>query len=231
MLPLTDVISSTDLLLLWHEIARFAAYTLLAALGIFALYQFGAADNKGYFAKYATKRSLRSNLIIGLTLVGTIPVLALILLLTERSADLRMERMSLRLDETAASMAFAIDRYLDKHIAGIASAAAAISNGNDLSPGAVENSLLLYHAVYSDFLTMLGSNADGDIVAATNSMSGPLAPIKDLTGHNVADREYFIAPMTDGRPYVSDPTPPPIPPEALIDSRPDEANARARRPG
>lgn len=205
MLSLSNVISSTDLLLLWHEIARFVAYTLLAGLGLFALYQFAASNKHGLLAKYALKRSLRSSLIVGLTLIGTIPAVALILLLTERSANLRIERMSDRLNETAGSVAHVIDQYIDKHVAGIASAASAISDANDLSNGTVTRTLLLYHAVYSDFLTMLGANADGDIVAATDSMSGPLAPVAELAGHNVADREYFIAPMANGKPYVSNP--------------------------
>lgn len=205
MLPISESILSVDVLLTWHEYVRLVAYVLLGGLGLFALFQFVAADKRGVLARYSSAGSLRSRLISGLVLVGTIPVLALMLILIERSAHLRMERLSNRIDETAGSMAYAIDRYLDKHVAGIASAAAAISDAEDFSPATISRSVLRYHAVYEDFLTTLGTNASGDIVAATSSMRGSLTAVDDLTGFNVSDREYFIAPMSDRRPFVSSP--------------------------
>lgn len=205
MLPISDSIISVDALLTWREYVQVIAYGLLGGLGLFALFQFVAADKDSIFARFSSNGSLRTRLISGLVLVGTIPVLALILILTERSAHLRMDRLSNRLDETAGSMAYAIDRYLDKYVAGIASVAAAVSDAEDVSPAAISRSLLLYHAVYEDFLTTLGTNADGDIVAATSSMWGPLTAVDNLTGFNVSDREYFIAPMSDRRPFISSP--------------------------
>ncbi|MGI9248478.1 MAG: sensor domain-containing diguanylate cyclase [Woeseiaceae bacterium] len=205
MLPISDTILSADILLTWHECVRAIAYGLLGGLGLFALLQFAAADKNSVLAKLSSRRSLRSRLMVGLGLVGTIPVLALVLLLTERSAHLRMERLSVRINETAGSMAYAIDRYLDKHVAGINSVALAISAGGNLSSAAASEALLLHHAVYTDFLTMLTADAKGNIVSATNFMSGPLRSVQDLAGHNVSDREYFIAPMSDGQSFISNP--------------------------
>jgi len=205
MLPISDTPFTTDILFTWHDWVPVVAYVLLGSLGLFALFQFVASDQNSILAKYSAKQSLRSRLIIGLALVGTIPVLALILVLSERSAHLRMERLSGRIDETARSTAYAIDHYLDKHSAGIDSVASAISASGDYSHASVSQALLLHHAVYTEFLTMLVANVDGDIVAATSFLSGPLTTVRDLTGHNVSDRKYFRAPMSDGQPFISDP--------------------------
>ncbi len=205
MQPVTDAILSADILLTWHGWLKFAAILLLAGLGAFALLQFAVVHKGGLPARIGTRYSLRSRLTIALVLAGTIPAVALIMLLTERSGQMRLERLSGRLEETSISMAYAIDRYLDKHVAGVWSAASAISDSEDFSPENLERSLLLYHAVYGDFLTMLATDQQGDIMAATNFMAGPLTPVRKLQGFNVSDREYFTAPMASGQPFVSQP--------------------------
>jgi len=205
MQPITDAVLTAEVLLTGHEWLEVSAVVLLAGLGLFALLQFSAADQNSTLARFSARHSLKSRLTIGLVLVGTIPALALIMLLTERSGQLRLERLAVRLEETASSMAYAVDRYLDKHVSGIASAASAISGSGELSVNSVERSLLLYHAVYDDFLTTLATNSNGDIVAATNAMSGPLRAVDELKGFNVSDREYYKEPLASGRPFVSTP--------------------------
>ncbi len=205
MQPITDAVLTADVLLTGHEWLEVSAIVLLAGLGLFALLQFAAADQNSALARFSAGHSLKSRLTLGLVLVGTIPALALIMLLTERSGQLRLERLSVRLEETASSMAYAVDRYLDKHVSGIASAASAISDSEEFSSKSIERALLLYHAVYEDFLTTLATNSAGDIVAATNTMSGPLRAVDELKGFNVSDREYYTAPLESGRPFVSMP--------------------------
>ena len=205
MQPITDAVLTAEVLLTGHEWLEVSAVLLLVGLGLFALLQFAAADQNSTLARFSAGHSLKSRLTLGLVLVGTIPALALIMLLTERSGQLRLERLSVRLEETASSMAYAVDRYLDKHVSGIASAASAISDSEELSSKSIERALLLYHAVYEDFLTTLATNSAGDIVAATNTMSGPLRAVDELKGFNVSDREYYTAPLESGRPFVSMP--------------------------
>lgn len=205
MQSITDAILSADALVTWHGWLKVVAVLLLAGLGIFALLQFVAAGERSKWSRFGARHSLRSRLTVGLVLAGTIPALALIMLLTERSGQMRLERLSGRLEETATSMAYAVDHYIDKHVAGIWSAASAISDGGDFSPEALERNLILYHAVYTDYLTMLATNENGDIMAATNFMSGPLVPVRNLQGFNVSDREYFASPMASGEPFVSRP--------------------------
>lgn len=205
MQPVLDAVLTADILLTWHEWLAVSAIGLLAGLGLFAMLQFAAADGASRLARFSARHSLKSRLTAGLVLTGTIPALALIMLLTERSGQLRLERLSLRLEETASSIAYAVNHHLDKHVSGISSVASAISDSGDLTPKSTERALLLYHAVYGDFLTTLATNSAGDIVAATNAMSGPLHPVDSLNGFNVSDREYFTAPAASGRPFVSMP--------------------------
>ncbi len=205
MQPISDAILSADILLTWHGWLKVIAILMLAGLAVFALLQFSVARPNSLLARFGARYSLRSRLTIALVLAGTIPAVAMIMLLTERSGQMRLERLSGRLEETSISMAFAIDRYLDKHVAGVWSAASTISESEDFSAENLERSLMLYHAVYGDFLTMLATNERGDIMAATNLISGPLMPVRKLQGYNVSDREYFSAPMTSGEPFVSQP--------------------------
>ena len=128
---------------------------------------------------------------------------ALGLMLAERSAHLRHERMSIRLEEAAVSMAYAVEYFMDKHLAGVDGAAQAVARGGRYDRDALTDWLLLYHDIYPDFLTMLSAEADGDIVAATSNMTGFLTPVAELQGHNVADRPYFLRPMSDGAPFIS----------------------------
>jgi diguanylate cyclase (GGDEF)-like protein len=205
MPQVTATLSYAETLLTWHESVGLVAFLLLAGLTLFAVFQFAAFSTQSSLARLSRRQSLRSRLTFGLTLVGTIPVLALMFLLTERSAELRLERLSGRITETAGSMAYAVNRYLDKHIAGIDSIASSVSADRNFSRESLTESLLLHHAVYTDFLTMLIANESGDIVTATSLMDGPLKAVEELAGHNVADREYFRAPMSEGRSFVSDP--------------------------
>ncbi len=201
----TESLFYAELLLTWHEWVRFVAILLLAGLALFAIVELAASSERSRLARLSRKHSLRAHLTFGLALVGTVPVLALMFLLTERSAELRLERLAGRINETAGSMAYAVNHYLDKHVAGINATASAMSADGDISRGALAQALLLHHAVYTDFLTMLAANAAGDIIAATSLMDGPLRAVEELTGHNVADRPYFRAPMSDGASFVSDP--------------------------
>ena len=194
----------TDAILFWHDWAQTLAVGLLVLVFVYAMVQVAAAGSGGAIARRLTGGSLRAALLIGLTLVGTVPSAALGLMLAERSAHLRHERMSVRLEEAAVSMSYAVEHFMDKHLAGVNGAAQAVTRGGRHDRGALNDWLLLYHDIYPDFLTMLSADANGDIVAATSNMTGFLTPISELQGHNVADRPYFRGPMADGAPFISE---------------------------
>ena len=195
---------SVDAIMFWHDWAQMLALLLLGLVVAYAITQFAAASSTGAVARRLSGRSLRAGLLIGLTLVGTIPAAALGLMLAERSAHLRHDRMSNRLQEAAVSMAHAVDYFMDKHLAGVTGAAHAVIKGGRYDREALSDWLLLYHEIYPDFLTMLSANADGQIVAATSNMTGFLTPLAELRGHNVSDRSYFRRPLEDGKPFISE---------------------------
>lgn len=195
---------SVDAIMFWHDWAQMLALLLLGLVVAYAITQFAAASSTGAVARRLSGRSLRAGLLIGLTLVGTVPAAALGLMLAERSAHLRHDRMSSRLQEAAVSMARAVDYFMDKHLAGVTGAAHAVIKGGRYDSEALSDWLLLYHEIYPDFLTMLSANAEGQIVAATSNMTGFLTPLAELRGHNVSDRSYFRRPLADGKPFISE---------------------------
>ncbi len=194
---------SADAFMLWHDWAQMLALLLLGLVLTYAIIQFVAASSSRAAARRLSGGSLRAALLIGLTLVGTVPAAALGLMLAERSAHLRHDRMSNRLEEAAVSMANAVDQFMDKHLAGVTAAAHAVIKGNRYDKDTLTDWLLLYHAIYPDFLTMLSADADGQIVTATSNMTGFLTPLAELRGHNVSDRAYFRRPLEDSRPFIS----------------------------
>lgn len=190
-------------LLSWHHWAPLLALTLLALLFAYAVLQFVVAGSGGPASRFLNGGSLRNGMIVGVVFVGTIPVIALALLLTERAAQLRQARTADLLQETAALVARVVDITIDKHVAGVSGAASAVSASGAFEPDALAEMLAIYHRTYGDFLTMLATDADGNIVAATTMSEDGPAVIRNLSVHNVADRSYFRNPRRTGQPFIS----------------------------
>ena len=104
MQSIADAILTAEVLVTWHGWLKVIAVLLLAGLAVFALLQFSVARPGSTLARFGTRYSLRSRLTIGLVFAGTIPAVAVIMLLTERSGQMRLERLSGRLEETSVSM-------------------------------------------------------------------------------------------------------------------------------
>lgn len=201
---MTDLLLSTDAYLIWHDWSRTLAFVVLG-LGLgYALLQFALRGSGTRVARFVTGGSLRIGLVVGLTLVSIVPAAAMVLLLAERSAHLRHDRMATRLEESAVTLAGDVDQFMDKHLAAVTSAARAASNDVTRDRASLNGWLLLYHEIYDDFLTMLAADASGRIVAATSNMTGFLGPVDELVAHNVSDRSYFQRPLADGRPFISE---------------------------
>ena len=113
------------------------------------------------------RATLRGSLIVGLSLVATVPLLALGVILAERSAHARIDRIAARAEDAAAVSAFSVDQFIDKHVAGMTSAASAISTSGNSDESRMPGWLRQYHRVYVDFLTMLYADRGGNIRAAS----------------------------------------------------------------
>lgn len=201
---MSDLFFTTDVFLLWHDWSRTLALVVLGLGLVYALLQVRIGRGGGRVTRLLTGGSLRQGLVLGLVLVSVVPSAAMVLLLSERSAHQRHDRIGTRLEGSAASMASAVDQFLDKHLAAITLAARAISAEQPEDRESLTSSLLLYHGIYDDFLTMLIADADGRIVTATSNMSGRLGPVSMPAVHDVSDRPYFTGPLSDGQPYISE---------------------------
>jgi len=200
---MAEFLFSANAFFLWHNLAQFAAYGLLAGLLLFVVLQLVLARGGGLPFGRLHGGSLRTALFIGLLLIGIVPAAALGVLLSERSAHLRHDRLETRIEESAAAAAHSVDRFIDKHRTGIVSAAATINGAGNFDPNSLQDAMMRFHAIYGEFLTMLCTDEAGDIVAATSKLGGALVPFDDPTGFNVSDREYFKRPMTTGYSFVS----------------------------
>lgn len=188
---------------LWHGWVSVLACALLLALFVYALAHHTYVRTAYWRLRWMVRASLRQDLAIGLVLMSSLPLLALGLLLTERSAQLRGDRITMHIEDLAATLAQDVDQFIALNWSGIDSAAQAIARANRFDEQSLSGWLQTYHGVYHDFLTMLATNETGDIVAATARTASEPRPVADLAGQNIADRDYFRQPMLDGRVFLS----------------------------
>jgi diguanylate cyclase (GGDEF)-like protein len=200
---MADTLFTTHQFFGLHGAARWVAFGLLAVLLLFVGLHFLSARYPSRALPWFRAGSLRSTVGIGVILLGVIPAVALGLLLSERSAHSRQERMEARIEEMAESIAYSVERLVDKHKAGITAAASSVNASGDFSGPSVELALLRYHVIYRDFLTMLGTDRKGDIIASSSALQEEITIVERLAGLSVADRNYFKEPMQNGFPFVS----------------------------
>ena len=194
---------SDNLLLTWHQWASPIAIGLLVLLCAYAVLQYAVAGSGGRASRFLNGGSLRNGMIVGIVLVGTVPAVALGLLLTERAGKLRQERTADLMQETARLVSRVVNITIDKHLAGVSGAASAVSSAGMFDRQSLTEMLTIYHRTYGDFLTMLATDAEGDIITATTIYEGEPAPVNDLPVENVRDRSYFSEPMKSGAPFIS----------------------------
>ena len=194
-------------LLSWRHLLQFMlAATLLLLLGGAVLLPVSRRWN-GPFAARLRRRSLRLNVFVVTVLAGVLPALAMAVVLAERSASLRRSQLETQLVDTVSSAALEVDLFLDKHISGVAAAAASLAGDAGGSEGPVAHKLALYHSNYRDFLTMQVAGEGGRVIAATSMLDGRAVPFSLEERRNVADRPYFRVPMRDGRIFIGDAEP------------------------
>ncbi len=195
----------SDSFLSWHAWVQIIAFMLFGGLVVFVLLQLSASRVAGLLGRRLPKPSLREGLTLGLVLVGTIPAAALGLLLAERSAHMRIDRLVDRINENTGTLANSVDRFIDKHMAGVQSAASMVSAEGDYSRANLNRALMIHHGIYGDFRTMLIADVNGDLIAATwVNPDDVLEPFDDGNVYNVADRSYFSQPMATGQAYISE---------------------------
>lgn len=201
---MAEHLSSTSIFLAWHHSAGLLAVGLLVFVAILVALQFAFSKSDGRSARYLSGGSLRTGLIVAFLLIGTLPTLALGVLLAERSAHLRYDNLANQLERNSVAVAWDINQFLEMYSAGIQTAAATVSESAKHEADSLTRTLLLTHKSYSNFLTMLATDRRGQVIAATSNMSGFLTNVPDLYLHDVSDRSYFREPMANGDNHISD---------------------------
>lgn len=194
---------SSETFFAWHDWARIIALAMPGLLFVIIAIQFIASRSGGRAARFLNNGSLRTGLIVAFALITTIPIASLGVLLAERSAHQRHDRMADRLERNAIAIARDVNHILDMYVAGVSTAASSIGDGGDFDAESLQRSLLLHHETYANFLTMLTTDSDGKVQVATSNMSGYLTSVEDLRLFDVSDRSYFREPMADGKPSIS----------------------------
>lgn len=138
-----------------------------------------------------------------LVLLATIPLVLLSVLQTVLYQRDRQASASDRLLEAADAVGTGIDEYLENHRRAALSLATALSRGERLDSGSLESWLARQHALFPGFLTMIVTDRDGRILAASPPTGTDGRPIAGA-GWRVDDRAYFREPLRTGQPYISE---------------------------
>ncbi len=150
----------------------------------------------------AENRSLRSTLTASLFLMTTLPMIALALVIVERSVDAQVRQQEARLSAAARGVANAADEILARHVGAVRGIARRIGERGTLDSDALGDSLAFGHRLYPDFLTMIVVGSDARVLAATQRVDGAITAAR-LAGATVGDRAYFQVPLATGEPFVS----------------------------
>lgn len=115
-----------------------------------------------------------------------------------------VEHRRLQIAESTEAIAQLVSSYLAGHRRGIADLAAAVEETGGLDRGLLERRLQGFHRRSPELLTLIVTNARGDLIASERQLSLGGGPLPEAGRLNVADREYFRQPRASGRPYLSD---------------------------
>jgi PAS domain-containing protein len=110
----------------------------------------------------------------------------------------------LQIAESTEAIAELVSSYLAGHQRGIADLAAAVEETGGVDRDLLERRLQGFHRRSPELLTLIVTNARGDLIASERQLSLGGGPLSEAGRLNVADREYFRQPRATGRPYLSD---------------------------
>jgi two-component system, sensor histidine kinase len=131
---------------------------------------------------------------------GTVPLAVAAQFVAFRSERNLEAQTRSELARAAAGTAEAVRVFLDESVAVIEHAALRKVAREDLAPWMLEAELAGLHAAHPRFITLLGADASGHVIAAAPETARRRAREAPFS---VADRAYFRIPRETRRPYVS----------------------------
>lgn len=148
----------------------------------------------GELDKKATLQSFIKDVLMAILLL---PIFSLFFVLKENIEQQAVEQVKQNNQSFASIALYTIDDFLSSYRQAMLALARLMENPWQLSRESLQTKLLQYHSVYDGFLTMLIADEAGQL-----QFSSP----KDLIakGTAVSDREYFIEPKKNLRPFISD---------------------------
>jgi signal transduction histidine kinase/DNA-binding response OmpR family regulator len=144
---------------------------------------------------------LRYQIWKGFLLATAIPLLLLGLITGSREARRQEAHAAQRLHEAASAIGQNIDDYLVRHRQSVVALSRSVERTGDYSPDGLERWLGQHHAIYDGFLTMIVTDARGEVIARHPQRRHDGAPVPKS---DVSDREYFRVPRATGQPFISD---------------------------
>ena len=146
--------------------------------------------------------TLRGRMLVGLFLIGAIPVMTLPPILTLENARTRQLEMVDELRADANNLAHGVGRMITKQVAGIDALAAHINSLDQFDSSTLGGWLLRHHTANPEFVSSWIARPDGKVAAATAFLDGDHQPWEGpLAGVSLLD--FFMASVENGGLYVS----------------------------
>jgi two-component system, sensor histidine kinase len=133
------------------------------------------------------------NYALALTLCPIVLLSAATFILVDRSGTREINN---RLSAVAEQLGNGISLFFESHMSAIEQIAAQSFSEED--PEALDRRLEATRQAFPSFITLLATDASGQIIAAAPSEMRSV-----VAGQSVADRSYFQVPKSSGRPYIS----------------------------
>jgi diguanylate cyclase (GGDEF)-like protein len=146
--------------------------------------------------------TFRGRVLVGLFLIGAIPVMTLPPILTLENARTRQLEMADELRADANNVAHGVGRMISKQVSGIDTLAAHINSLEQFDSSRLGGWLLRHHTANPEFVSSWIARPDGKVVAATAFVDGDHQPWEGpLAGVSLMD--FFLASVENGGLYVS----------------------------
>ncbi len=144
-------------------------------------------------------RPLRAHLGDAFLALSVLPLLALAFISSRNYAIKARSEIGYRLQETADSVRYHLDDYLNRHVQAVAAAASLLDQGGPVSPARLDPWLERYQRVYDGFEAVWVFNRGGVVIGAYP----PVARSRPEPAPGTPTGESVHEVIKTGRPYVS----------------------------